>query len=134
MKWIFLLSLLSSFAFADINVAGDKARYIWDSAETIAEIDDIPFFNYTDTISSFHMEDITCVFDEYYACSFYVTIDSERKLFASYFIVENLIRALARAGVFIDEEFAKIDVEDLFCTRNDKEYECQIVEYPYNWE
>jgi hypothetical protein len=132
MKYLFisflLLASLSSFG-ATIEVSDMGAEKIWKSIDVISKIENLEIIKTNATESNFKIDDISCVFENYDACSFFTDIKNERKMVVAMEGTNTFMQSLADVGILVDEENARMDVESVECSRMGNEFNCTIEEY-----
>lgn len=129
MKMLALVSLFfSSLAFANISLEGDEAKYVWDTVQAIDSIEKANIIYNENGNETFRLDNIDCAFEMYYGCSFYVNNPKGRKLLIVVDGAQDFMNELAGAGVYVDTQLARMDVDYLNCLKQDNQYFCDIVE------
>ncbi len=77
----------------------------------------------------FKVDSVTCVFERYYACSFFSEINGERKLYVTMDGANSFIDALYDAGASIDEEYDSISLKNLECKKKENDEKCTLSNY-----
>jgi hypothetical protein len=112
---VLFLSLLSLRAHAAIDVGSPEADEIFKSVEAIGQIEEIELIHSSASGRSFALDQISCVFEMYNACSFFADVRGERRLLVATDGTARFMRALANAGVAVDDDRARMDVEAVIC-------------------
>lgn len=130
MKTLIAASLLfSSMAYADFTVTGDGAQKLWKSIDTIGKIENVPVVQPYNGKEYMSIDTVSCVFEEYNACTFYANTDGQRNFVIAYDGAQKFQQALADVGVGVDEDEYRMDVVHVGCERDQANYTCEIVEY-----
>lgn len=131
MKNILLASmaLISFNAFATIDLDGAAASNLWKSIDVISKIEGIDLIKTEGNTQKISIDNISCVFEDYNACSFFTEVNGQRKMVVAMDGTAKFMQALVDGGVELDEEYARLDVTSINCDKNATETVCQIEEY-----
>lgn len=121
--------LFSSFAFANITVTGPAAKAIWNSAKTVGQIENVDIIQKYDNKEGLYLDTISCVFEQYNACTFYANTEAARSFVISYDGSYKFMASLQDAGVAPDFDNSRIDADAVSCEKENENYTCDIVEY-----
>lgn len=124
-----LLCLFSISAFATIKIDGNAAKQMWSAVDLISKIENTSIIHTENSKSFFSIDDISCVFEIYNACSFYTDIAGNRKLIVSMEGSEKLMNEMAHAGIFVDTDATRMDATSISCTNEHDNYSCILEEY-----
>ncbi len=79
------------------------------------------------------LDTISCVFENYNACSFYAnTLVGEthnRNFVIATDGTEKFMKALAKASIAVNEDDSRMDVTSILCIREKDKYSCDLEEY-----
>lgn len=126
---LLILSTLSFSTFATIDIAGNEATKLWNQIDLIGKIENVQIIEKNNNIESLYIDGISCVFEMYNACSFYVNTANERKMVVALEGTAGLMNQLAHIGIAVDEDNARMDVTSIDCEKEDGNISCSIEEY-----
>lgn len=126
---VFCTTLLFSLnSYAQINISGTKAVKLWSRIDSIGKIENVQMILIENGQQAIHLDRIACVFEMYNACSIFVNTPTERKMIVALEGTADLMNQLASAGVYVDEEYSRMDVSSIDCVNDGKETICKIEE------
>lgn len=120
--------LFSLNSYAQINISGNKAVKLWNRIDSIGKIENIQVILVENGQQAIHLDQIECVFEMYNACSLFVNTPTERKMIVALEGTADLMDQLASAGVYVDEEYSRMDISSIDCVNDGKDTICKIEE------
>lgn len=120
------LCLFSINAFAQIDLSGGKAVALWNRIDSIGRNEKVQMIQDENGQKAIHLDNISCVFEMYNGCSIYVVSPKERKMIVALDGTADFMNQLAYAGVYVDEENARMDVKAIDCYNDGKDTICKI--------
>lgn len=123
------LCVKSLTTFATIKLDGTGAKQMWQAVEIISKIENTPIIHSENSKNYFSIDDISCVFENYNACSFYTDVAGNRKLIVSMEGSEKLMNEMAHAGIFVDTDDTRMDATSISCTNINDSYNCILEEF-----
>jgi hypothetical protein len=77
----------------------------------------------------FEFDSISCVFEQYNACSFFARIQEQRKLVVNLDEAAEWMKLLAQVGIPVDEDNARMDIGKVSCQKTAQDLSCQVTPY-----
>jgi hypothetical protein len=126
---VLCLSFLCSMnSYAQINLDGSQAVSLWNRIDNIGRNEKVEIIHEENGQKVIHLEKISCVFEMYNGCSLFVISPTERKMIVALDGSADFMNQLAYAGVFVDEENARMYVKAIDCTNDGTDTLCKIEE------
>jgi hypothetical protein len=120
--------LLSFNSFAQISINGPVANRLWNQIEKIGKNENTPIVYTENDQQVIHIEHIACVFEMYNGCSMFVNTANERKMIVALDGTADLMNQLAKIGVAVDEDNARMYIDAIDCSKDNSEISCDIQE------
>jgi ribosomal protein S19 len=118
--------LFSVNTFATININGTQAARLWNQIDTIGKIEKIQMIRTENNQQVIHIEHIACVFEMYNGCSMWVETETERKMIVALDGTAEFMNQLAKAGVAVDEDNARMYINAIDCVNDSTNTICKI--------
>jgi hypothetical protein len=115
-------------SYAQINLDGSKAVSLWNRIDNIGRNEKVEMIQEENGQKVIHIGNISCVFEMYNGCSMFVISPKERKMIVALDGTADFMNQLAYAGIYVDEENARMDIKAIDCFNDGKDTICKIEE------
>jgi len=102
------------------------AREMWEALDLVAKLENADFHSVSAGGDSLAAESVSCVDENYTACSMFVNVAGERKLLVTLDAAAKLIRAFYANGFEFDEETGTLYASRVDCAKTGAGYSCQL--------
>jgi hypothetical protein len=109
-----------------VQAVGTPAKELWKALDFVSKIEDIDFHSVSGDKDVLAAESVSCVDENYVACSMFVNVNGERKLLVTMDAGAKVIRALYSNGFAFDDETGILYAARLSCSRTGEDYSCEI--------
>ncbi len=109
------MNLSAALAGEIIIPTDSQSRAIWKSIDVIGKIEDLEIIKN----NRFEIDNIACVFENYYACSIYTQINNQRKLVVALDGAQGFIQAMVNAGAKTSEYSPRLDLARVACEKSE---------------
>ena len=123
-----LTSLFSINSYAQIILEGSKAEKLWNRIDLIGKMENVQIIHEENGQQVIHLDRVSCVFEMYNGCSMFIVTPNQRKMIVALEGTAEFMNQLANAGVYVDEESARMGVKSLDCTQDGILTVCKIEE------
>lgn len=106
--------------------AGAPAKTMWQALNFVALLEDADFHVISGGKDVLAADSVSCVDENYVACSMFVNVNGERKLLVTLDGGAKVIRALYANGFEFDHETGILYAASVSCSRNGEDYSCDI--------
>ncbi len=129
MMFVLLAVIFSVSSMASIQLNPDVSQTLWKSVSIIEQFENANIIQKEDNRESFLIDTISCVFENYYACTFFAHQGHERKLVIAMDGAEKFVNELAKAGAYVDDDAAHLDATSLSCSKDHDRTTCTLEEF-----
>lgn len=112
---------------AEIETSEMRAKEIWSAFTAIEKIEKKEILVQATDQRHVLVQDLSCVFEAYDACSFIVINSSGRQLVVNTEVAAKLANELALAGVFVDEDNSRLYTKQVTCIEANAKISCHIL-------
>ena len=113
---------------ADIAEFKTKAEKLWNRIDLIGKMENVQIIHEENGQQVIHLDRVSCVFEMYNGCSMFIVTPNQRKMIVALEGTAEFMNQLANAGVYVDEESARMGVKSLDCTQDGILTVCKIEE------
>lgn len=111
---------------ARVEATGAAAAELWKALDLVSKLEDVDFHAISGDRDVLAADSISCVDDNYVACSMFVSVNGERKLIVTLDAAAKLIRAFYTNGFYFDEETWILYASSAQCVKAGDEYSCVL--------
>jgi hypothetical protein len=108
------------------EASGAAAGELWKALDLVSKLEDVDFHAISGDRDVLTADSISCVDDNYVACSMFVTVNGERKLIVTLDAAAKLIRAFYTNGFYFDEETWILYASRAQCVKTAEDYSCVL--------
>ena len=113
-----------------VETAGSAAAEMWKALNFVSVIEEIDFHAVADGKDTLTAESVSCVDENYTACSMFVSVAGERKLIVTLDASVKLIRAFYANGFAFDDETGILYAARVSCSKAGEAYSCELLHEP----
>jgi hypothetical protein len=109
-----------------VKAAGPAAMEMWKALNFVSVIEEMDFHAVADGKDVLAADSVSCVDENYTACSMFVTVAGERKLLVTYDASVKLIRAFYSNGFAFDDETGILYASRVRCSKSGEDCACEL--------
>ena len=109
-----------------VQAAGAPAKELWKALDFVTKVEETDFHVISGDKDVLAADSLSCVDENYVACSMFVTVNGERKLLVTLDGGAKVIRALYSNGFEFDEETGILYAARVSCSMAGEVYSCEL--------